>query len=726
MQLHHNSAFKPRTLCAAMAALCLAAALGVTATGEAFGAVQEQEPEKKQSKQEIEGPSTTITVEETIREIPTENTSAAKIALPLRELPIKVGVVSGAVIRSQAAVTMGEALTNVAGVNVHNGFGVFDFFTVRGFDNLTTGLILTDGAIEPESTFYQMYNIERVEVLKGPSSYLYGINSLAGTVNLIRKQPIFESNFADVGVFFGGFETYQGDFDINWVDPSGAFAFRLNGMYQDSENFRDDKASRLGAFNPAFTWRMNDRSQLTVNFEFVDNEYSPDNGIPLFNNQIPDVDRERSFQSPLDRSKQRIHRFRVDWNLRLNDTVSFHNKFYTTSLDWISDGTLFGGAFPNPETGGVEAIRILSQLDDLQRFTGNQSEFLLSFRTGALRHQVVAGVEVGHFTDDFTLMNSFLPPIDLFNPVETARPEFLVPIPQTAQTGDARSLTFAPYVVDKITFSDYLHIFVGGRFDLIDHQDEAVDLDRTDRNFSPLAGIVVSPADRVSFFANAGQAFRPPSTLTQAEDRDPEESTQYEFGLKSDFLDERLTASLSYYHLERQNIAIPDDLGVTQQTGDQRSRGIELEMAAELLPQWYAFFSYAFNDAELTEFREVLQIPAQPPIFSIVDRSGNDPAFAPDHLFNLWTMKEFASGLGLGFGARYVSEQFIAEDNAFEIDDYVVLDAMVSYRRTGWRLAVNFRNLTDAEYETRGFGAFSVTPANPFSVTGSIRYTFGF
>jgi iron complex outermembrane receptor protein len=173
--------------------------------------------------------------------------------------------------------------------------------------------------------------------------------------------------------------------------------------------------------------------------------------------------------------------------------------------------------------------------------------------------------------------------------------------------------------------------------------------------------------------------------------------------------------TLSAFDLRRENIPIPDETGVLQQQGDQRSRGIELDVAGTLQTDLFAFASYAFTDAELTEFRELVDYSfgQLPPL--LVDRSGNRPAFAPSHVFNLWLDKEYRA-FSLGGGARYLSRQFIAEDNAFAIDDALTFDATLGYRRGNWRLSLNLRNLTGTAYETRGFGSHSVIPGDPFAL----------
>jgi outer membrane receptor protein involved in Fe transport len=239
-----------------------------------------------------------------------------------------------------------------------------------------------------------------------------------------------------------------------------------------------------------------------------------------------------------------------------------------------------------------------------------------------------------------------------------------------------------------------------------------------------MGGLLFSPKSDLSFYVSAGTAFAPPSTQVIGP-RDPEESWQVEAGAKIGFLSGKGLATVAVYNLERDNIAIPDSTGFTSQQGDERSQGFELELSAEPSKGWVAYASYAYNDAELTSFNEIVRTGQGPTDFIVVDRSGNRGPLAPRHIGNLWTSRQFASGLGLAAGLRFVSSQFIAEDNRFQIDDYVTVDAIVSYRIGKVRAAVNLKNLTGTEYASRGFGNVSAIPARPFEVLGRIELGFG-
>lgn len=663
-------------------------------------------------------------VEDTLPEVPDSNTIVTKLPLPLIQTPASVGVVAAPLLEEQGAVVLGDALRNISGLNVQNQNGVADYFLVRGFDSVANGLVLTDGAAEPEISFYQLYNVERVEVLKGPGGFLYGSNPIAGTVNMVRKQPAAGS-FVDLGLSGGSYGTVGGTLDWN-AGGDGPFAFRLNGLWQESDGYRDGTPSEVKGINPAFSWRAGERGVLNANFEFLDTSYSPDAGIPLVpvfgpgfqvvGFEIADVPREQSYQSPFDRSEQETRRAQIDYETEISDRLSLRNKTFYRQLDWVSDGTILNGVQPGFSPGSDSVIRTLVLLDDTQEFFGNQFEAVYRLDTGGIGHSLLAGVEIGRYDDRFTLDFSPLPNISLDDPVETAQGLFRIP----NQAADASSQVIAPYLIDRVSFSDRFQVIAGARWDSIDYEDEVSGTDRDFSKVSPILGLVFSPSPSVSFYANAGQSFAPPSSRVVGERR-PEEGQQIELGAKAELLGGKLQTTVALYELERENVAIPDLTGFIQQTGTQRARGAELELAAEPLRGLRTLFSYAWNESELTRFSELVRIGFGPNDFIVIDRSGNTSAFAPEHIANLWVSKKLGA-LGIGVGGRYLSEQFIAEDNAFELDPTFELNASLSYDLADWRLNLHLRNLTDEEIFTRGFGNTSVLPAPGFSIYGGFEY----
>lgn len=681
---------------------------------------QAKEEEKKQPDQEPPAAPVVqefVFVEGALPYVPRSNTIVTKLPLERRSTPNNVGFVTEPLAREQFDRVLGEALTNVSNVNVQTQSGIADFFYIRGFDSLSSGLVLFDGAPEPEATLYQMYNVELVEVLKGPGGFLYGSNPLAGAVNIVRKQPLPAKLFSFGGAG-GSYDNYEGYFDWNYGDPEGSVDFRLNGLFRDQGSYRDGKEGRTGAINPAVTFRFGDRGRLNLNFEYLDLEYVPDAGIPVAQTSVLPVDRATNYQSPFDDSAQEIFRFQADYEWRVAEWLSFRDKFYQRTLDWTTAGTILSGVFPTGPTS-LAVIRALADLDDRQSFTGNQLEAVLDFSTGSIRHSVLTGFEISRFGDEFTLGAGLLSPVDALQPVDPGTPPF--PLPDQSVAGDSRAIVAAPYVVDQIQLGPKVNVLLGGRFDSIDFRDDLSGFERDDGEFSPMAGVLVAPTPELSLYANYSRAFAPPSARVLGE-LAPERGTQYEGGVKKRFSAWKTETVFAVYQLERDNIPIPDDNGFTQQAGDQRSRGFEIDVAAQPTASFRTFFSYAYNDAELTSFAERIQISLAPPAFITLDRSGNKPAFAPEQVMNLWLSKDITPRFGIGGGARYVSSQYIAEDNVFALEDVLTFDAMAFYKIGDFRLRLNLKNLTDREYYMRGFGSSSVIPAPPFTAYFGFDY----
>lgn len=681
------------------------------------------------------------TLEEYVRvdvsAIPQSNTIGTKLPVDLQHTPAIVGTVSSELFREQRAMTLSDTLKNVSGLNIQAQNGISDFFFIRAYDSLTGSLVMIDGAPVPEATIYPTYNIEGVEVLKGPGGYLYGGDPLAGAVNLVRKQPV-PNDFLHGEVSTGSFDSHQGALDWNTSNDNG-FAFRLNGFYRESDGYRDyprqpsslpsalartnEKASAHWALNPSFNFQVGERGTLNVNLEAIEADYSPDGGLPLINGAIPDVEREHSYQSRLDFSEQSIQRVQVDYQVQLDDRVTLRNKVYFRDFDWLSSGTLVGQDFSMPAT---PVSRTVNTLDNEQRFVGNQLEAVFRLGQGQVKHSLLAGVELARRDNDFAIEFGFLASLALDASPGADAPASLAPF----QSGTSESTIVAPYIVDQIEFSPRFHLMLGVRYDDIDFKSDtssfgfpATATDRSDGDVSPRAGFVWAPSESLSVYANAGESFAPPSARVVGP-QDAQESDQVELGVKTTFLSGKLRTTFAVYELNRKNLPIPDDNQFTEQQGDQESRGFEFELAAEPVSGVRTFFSYAYTDAELTRFSEEIQVGGSlmMPIYMTFDRAGNTPAFAAKHLANLWVSSDIGRHWGVGGGARFIGDQFIAEDNGFELDSATVFDATVFYRIKGWRASLNFKNLTDEEYEMRGFGSRSVIPADPRALYATVAF----
>ncbi|MFA8343560.1 MAG: TonB-dependent receptor [Rhodothermaceae bacterium] len=660
--------------------------------------------------------------------VPQVSSIATKLFIPLKDIPLSVSVVNNSLINNQNNLVLGDALRNIAGVNTQTGNGVHDYFIIRGMNSLENSLILTDGTLEPEVTYYNLYNVERVEVLKGPGAFLYGSNPLSGTVNLVRKQPQFR-NFVNLQSSYGAFNSVRNSIDAGYGSTETGLAARINLLWEDADNYRDDKENEILAINPSVTYFAGKDLTFNLNFEYINSKYKPDAGIPLVAdnttfqlNKIADVDRKTSFQTPIDYSDQKIIRAKLYTDYKISENVTFSNKMYYSQLDWKSTGTLLNGAYPTQ--AGTIVVRSMSKLDDVRDLFGMQNEFSFKFNTGKITHKVIAGFEWSVLKEEYSYdVATVIPPVSLTNPVNQPADYNALMSPYLA--GDVTNTVFAPYIIDHIKFSDKLQMIIGMRYDIINFENKAKNYlaDREYDNLSPLAGITYSIVKNVSLYANIGQAYAPPSSQVIGDDREAERSTQYEFGVKQKFFDGRLNVDVAYYHLEKDDISIPSADGLSRQQGDMLSKGVEVEIRMEPLENLFTFISYAYSDAKMTKFNELIrsQVGNGQSVSFIANRDGNRPAFAPEHLLNIWCTKEFSNGIGIGGGVRYIDNQYIHINNAFELDTAFLVDAIVYYKWNKFKFTVNFKNITDKEYEMRGFGASSVIPAAPRSVYGKIN-----
>lgn len=684
-----------------LATLLWAAVLGLLSAGHLVAQSDSSAPDEVTTVEEQ------IYVRATARDVVTLSTVATKLPTEISELPVSVSVLPAGLLEEQSPATLGDVLQNATGVSVQPNNGAFDLFVVRGLDSTNSGSVLIDGVQEPEASFYPTYNIEQIEVLRGPAASLYGGNPLAGAVGIVRKQPTAEA-IQLLRATGGSFGTFDMSFDYS---SGGADTLlRINALARSTDGYRDGREGDTLAVHPSAQFGLGDFGFLRLSLEGVSNDYRPDAGLPIFNGELVNVDPETSYQSPLDDSEQDLLRGQIQiegslgaWNLR--------NRLYLRSLDWQSQGTILSGTFPFPPTFAPVTLRNLITLDNEQEVVGNQLEFSLD----SDRNRFLVGLELSRGSDDYQIDVGFLPPIDPFMPVEFFQGGIEnVPFdPSLQQLGRTETNVDAIYAIERFDLGDRASIYVGGRFDSVSFEDRVTATKRDDDEFSPLVGFNVSFSPRLSAFASYTSAFAPASSRVIG-DRAPEESEQLELGLRASFLSGRVFSSLVAYDLERTNIAIFDPNFLTAQQGIQASEGVEFDLTASFAEGWRVQFGVAYNDSEFEEFNEVVVFGPGPFDFFIADRSGNRPAFAPDWTGNLWLHRQLGRW-SFGGGLQHRGDFAIAADNAFIADSVTLVEASVSYAWQHVRIFANGRNLTDEDYVGQGFGNTSAIPGDPAS-----------
>jgi iron complex outermembrane recepter protein len=650
--------------------------------------------------------------------------TATKTDTPLRDIPQSIQVVPRQVLKDQQVIQIRDALRNVSGISPTNG-SLTSFsqgFISRGFTSgqnnyFTNGIRQYSQSGVPLDTA----NIEQIEVLKGPASVLYGQAEPGGIVNLVTKQPLAEPYYA-AELTIGSYDFYRPAIDISGpLNTDKTARYRLNVGYQNSGSFVDFLEYERLSIAPVFSFDLGKNTNLILEGGYFSNSTPDYDGLPAVGSVLP---------NPLGRVRRSIYlddpdlrnQFRrfstIGYRLqhKFNDNWSVRNSFTAEFLD-IDDGLVSLALQPNNRT--VTRTGFVGQ--DHWQFYTLQTDILGTIQTGKIKQDLLLGLELRRAINDFERFSGTLPPIDLFNPTYNRPPvRFTNKILDSSQQQNFLGV----YLQDLISLGDKIKILLGGRFDLVDQEFDNRVLNRTfnqqDTAFSPRAGIVYQPIEPVSLYASYSRSFISSGLFSVNADGTPFEPTkgrQYEVGVKTELFDGKLLATLAAYEITKQNIVTtdPNRTNFSIQVGEQRSRGIELDVVGQPIPGLNLIATYAYTNAEITQDN-------RPNI------KGNEPENVPRHSASFWATYQIQGGSfkGLGFGAGlfFVGDRKGDLTNTFTLPNYVRTDAAIFYRRENWQAALNFKNIFDVYYFESAVSRNNVFPGEPFTILGSISVQF--
>jgi iron complex outermembrane receptor protein len=644
-----------------------------------------------------------------------------KTDLPLRELPMTVNAVPRALIDEQGANDLVSALKNVPNVLPFTTYGVYEYYSIRGFlDNVQ----LIDGVrAEGNRTNTQLTAIDRVEVLKGPSSALYGGGALGGTINLIRRKPSATPAY-DIMVAGGSWKTGRGAFGATGrLGSAGSTMYRLDVGGESRQGYRDDDVRRFSATpSIASQWGKN---QFNVYYTFNRDRFGGDAGLPLVDTglgvpvdaNVPDVPRDRNYRTPYDNAISYDNNFQAVYARQLTNAIGFRN---TLSYRYFNDEYFLSEEvdFIQPDTIDRYYLyfkhhrRPLTNLAELTARVGGKVEQTLLFGWEGQRYYNYTTLPA----EDFFQAES----INAFNPVETQGPSDLTPVSQNVFTNN----TNAFYAQDHIQLGPQIKALLGGRVDLYrrnSHSDELVDngdpiegpiAHRENNAFTGRAGLVYQPTPVVDIYGSFANSFKP-STQAQpnGDTLEPETGQQWEFGNRLHVARDRVQLTADVFRILRQNVAFRRPGNVFVQAGEMESKGFEVDLETSPTAQWRINAGYGFTDAQFLDFEQTAG----------ENLRGNTPIFAPRHTFNLWTGYQWASGFGVSVGARYFGEVFADNENLFVVDGYGTMGLGVRYTRGRFEYALNINNLTNTKYFTPHQDYLQVYPGEPTNVLGTLR-----
>lgn len=463
--------------------------------------------------------------------------------------------------------------------------------------------------------------------------------------------------------------------------------------------------------------KIGPRTNLAVEFERQKYSYFFDNGFPA-EREFLRLPRDRFLLGEPDFNDAEFISNSFTYNIehQFSDNLKFRQGFNALLSTGETRSAFFGDLESDRRTLPRDAFRS----DEEQENYTLQNEFSAEFNTGSLQHKLLFGVELARFIYDFTFFSTPLASIDILDPVYGASPGEFGSGDRTRYGADNLGI----YIQDLVEISPNLKLLAGVRFDSNDSfrenfDEEAVDNEQTDSDFSPRVGIVYQPSENTSLYASWSRSFAPQffGRSRTNEVFQPVTGEQFEVGIKQAFLDERLSATLAFYQLTRQNVLTrdPDDPTNTFsiQTGEQRSRGIELDVAGEIISGWNIIATYAYTDAVVTEDNTI-------PVGDQLDGT-------PQHSASLWTIYEIQSGslqgLGFGLGLVFVGEREARLPNTLELPSYFRTDASIFYRFNNYRIGLNIKNLFNTKY-FESIENFSIFPGAPTTVLGSIAVEF--
>ncbi|UIP34419.1 TonB-dependent siderophore receptor [Stutzerimonas kunmingensis] len=654
----------------------------------------------------------------------TRSASATRTDTAIHETPQSISVVPAQVVEDIGATRLEDALDYAGGVERGNNFGGQGLteFLVRGFSTqefYRNGFAVNRGYPNmPDAS-----TLERIEVLRGPASMLYGRGDPGGTFNIVSKQPQAERRTV-LGSQVNTDGLRRGTLDTTGaLDESAAFTYRLNLVAEGSDSFRDHVESERYNIAPVLRWQLSDDTALILEGDYLHNRHPMDRGLTRYPNQAGDLSRERFLG---EESAGKLTNQNATTQLRLEHQLD--SQWMLRGGIQYLDGSLDGGAVEN--NGLAADGRTVGRNYSERWLNWNdlavQANLEGHFDAAGLAHTLLLGVEFDDFNYDSQIDRSggatsdF--PIDLYDPV------YGQPLPALTRTttyDDENLKSYAFFLQDQIALTERLTAQVGARLERFEQRYEnkltpAGSWNQAHNAVSPRFGLIYDLTEELAVYANTSRSFKPNRGADRSSQAfDPEKGIAHEVGIKYELPEHDLSVTAALFHITKENVLTSDPVDSNYQVaaGEARSRGFDISVAGNITPQWRVIGGYAYVDAEVTESSSA-SMP-----------TGTRLANVPRHSFNLLDTYEFAegplAGLGVGMGVKYVGDRKGgATSTAFDMDAYTTVDLLAYYPLTERvRLNLNLNNLFDEEYEERSWGNIWAYPGAPRTLQAGIAIT---
>ncbi len=645
--------------------------------------------------------------------------SATRTFTSLRDVPQSVAVVSQEQISDQSLKSIADVVNYVPGVTSHQGENNRDQLVIRGVSSSADFFL--NGLRDDVQYYRDLYNLERVEVLKGPNAMSFGRGGGGGVVNRVAREAGF-SKIRELGFEGGSFRARRvtGDFD----QPLGqTLALRIDGVYENSGSFRRFVNLERYGINPMFSFTPNVNTRVAISYEYFHDGRRADRGLPSFQGKPADMPIETYFGNPDD------SHVRAGVN-RLSGTLQ-HQRGRLT----ITSRTMFGDydrGYQNYVPGAVNSARTLVALTAYNNATKrqnlfNQTDFNYLVSTGKIKHNLLAGVEVGRQLTDNLRNTGFFNNVSSSIQVPYDNPVTSIPVVFRQSATDAdnhiRTNLSAGLAQDQIALSPRVQLLAGLRFDYFDLQFHnnrtGENLRRIDRLVSPRLGIVAKPLMSLSLYGSYGVSYLPSSgdqfsSLTSVTQQvKPEQFTNYEAGAKWDARS-NLTFTAAAYRQDRTNTRATDPNDPTRilQTGSQRTNGLEAGVSGNITRSWSVTGGYAHQNAFIRSA-------------TAAARAGAQVALVPRNTFSMWNKYQIVERLAVGVGVIHRADMFAAIDNTVTLPAYTRIDVAIYFPFSeNWKLQANAENIFNRTHYLNADGNNNISPGSPRGIRFTLMKRF--
>jgi len=704
--------------------------------------------------------------------------SATKIAIKNKELPQAITTVTKELLADRQAFQLAEAIKTVSNISAT---GLYNHYNIRGITQADDGQVL-NGMRTRQYYFLQPItsHLERVEVIKGPSSVTFSSSDPGGTVNMVTKKPLFEKR-SEVSIATGSFGTLRTTADFTGpLNESKTLLYRFNAAFQEADSFRDVVNNNAFLVAPSLSYIPNDNTSLNVEMIYNNAEGNLDRGQPIFGAINGEYDLNSTpismnVGASNDHYKTKELVFMANFNKKFSENFGFNAQFMKQTWDEdLAEHRVDGTAVDID--GNVIPTLARMRYDSRQQFweTDNVSVYFnYDFKTEKITNKILVGYDASRWERKIGAgflrarrylttsggQSNFKPTnrdnfqqivVDGVTMPKPAVPHFNLEKPfNGARNTNAYNLSELT-IPANLNTSDGIYIqnqFKIGRFsalinlryewfkDIFDYK--ANEQEYKTSAFVPRIGLTYEISDNISTYATYLGGFQPHTNTVSLSPSaegffwsaspsrfDPLESSLKEIGFKAEFMNGKVFANLAFFDITQKNILLGDTYNLDNLTtrGEQRSRGFELDLSGYVTPNFQLIASYGFNDAEIVE--DAIDV-------FIGERIGG----APKHNANFWGRYDFINnsleGIGFGFGAQYMDERYTWYNPTYATDrvllpSFTTFDAALYYKpdNSGIQLTLKANNLFNKTHWLGGLNPSRLGPGAPRNILLNVTYKF--